>query len=365
MKNCTPLWREAHFKVKMLKTPHARTTFWRSNVEKVHGVVAQSTSPSQNVQNATCTDHCWKMRCCKSARRCGARHISKSKCTRHTMFGPLLEGEMLKKCTPLWREARFQVKNVKKKTDGPGPLLKVVRRCGAKHISESKCTKRHMVWTTFDGWGVAGARDCAPCQKWANHESFVAVSTTPTTTIRYTTVGYTTNTPLHYTTLHPHYTTLHYTTLHYITLHYATLHYTSLHYTTVYFTTKHSTTLHYTRLHYTTLHYITLHYTTLHNAPYTPLHYTILHYTTLGYTTLHNTPLHYTTLHSTTLHSTTLHYTTLHYTTLRYPQLHYTTLHLQLQPQLQLRYFTLHYTRLHYIAAPYITLHQTHYTSTI
>ena len=27
MKNCMPLWREAHFQVKMCKKPHARTTF--------------------------------------------------------------------------------------------------------------------------------------------------------------------------------------------------------------------------------------------------------------------------------------------------------------------------------------------------
>jgi hypothetical protein len=26
-KKCTPLWREAHFEVKMYKAPHARTTF--------------------------------------------------------------------------------------------------------------------------------------------------------------------------------------------------------------------------------------------------------------------------------------------------------------------------------------------------
>ena len=34
---------------------------------------------------------------------CGAKHISKSKCTKHTRFGPLLEVEMSKKCTQLWR----------------------------------------------------------------------------------------------------------------------------------------------------------------------------------------------------------------------------------------------------------------------
>ena len=113
MKNCTPLWREAHFQVKMCKTPQLRTTFGSCDVEKVHAVVARSTFPSQNVQNTSAPDHFWKLRCRKSARRCGAKHISKSKCTKHTRSGPLLEVAMSKKCTPLWREAHFQVKSVK------------------------------------------------------------------------------------------------------------------------------------------------------------------------------------------------------------------------------------------------------------
>ena len=176
-KKCTPLWREAHFQVKMYKTPQRRTTFgsWdvekahavvaRStfpsqnvqntlirrttfgscDVEKVHAVVARSTFPSQNVQNTSASDHFWKLRCRKSARRCGAKHISKSKCTKHThssdhfwklrcrksarrcgakhiskskctkhlSVGPLLEVEMSKKRTLLWREAHFQVKMYK------------------------------------------------------------------------------------------------------------------------------------------------------------------------------------------------------------------------------------------------------------
>ena len=81
--------------------------------EKLHAVVARSTSPSQNVQNTSASDHFWKLRCRKSARRCGAKHISKSKCTKHTIVGPLLEVEMSKKCAPLWREARFEVKMLK------------------------------------------------------------------------------------------------------------------------------------------------------------------------------------------------------------------------------------------------------------
>ena len=57
--------------------------------------------------------HFWKLRGRESARRCGVKHVSKSKCTKHASFGPLLEVETSKKCTPLWREAHFQVKSVK------------------------------------------------------------------------------------------------------------------------------------------------------------------------------------------------------------------------------------------------------------
>ena len=35
-KKCTPLWREAHFEVKMLKTPGVRTTFGGSDVASLH-----------------------------------------------------------------------------------------------------------------------------------------------------------------------------------------------------------------------------------------------------------------------------------------------------------------------------------------
>ena len=112
MKICTPLWREAHFEVKMYKTHHSRTTFGSCDVEKVHAVVARSTFWSQNVQNTPFSDHFWKFRCRKSARRCGAKHILKSKCTKHLSVGRLLEVQMSKKCTPLWREAHFQVKSV-------------------------------------------------------------------------------------------------------------------------------------------------------------------------------------------------------------------------------------------------------------
>ena len=57
--------------------------------------------------------------------------------------------ELSKKCTPLWREAHFQVKMYKAiqnnsaqplSTFGSSAVEKSARGCGAKHISKSKCT---------------------------------------------------------------------------------------------------------------------------------------------------------------------------------------------------------------------------------
>ena len=141
MKSCTPMWREARFQVKMYKAHHVRTTFGSWDVEKVQAVVARSTFPSQNVQSTPCSDHFWKLRCRKSASRCGAKHISKSKCTKHTMFGPLLEVEMSKKCTPLWREAHFQVKMLKTphaRTAFEGSDVVLLGTQGILHLAKSE-----------------------------------------------------------------------------------------------------------------------------------------------------------------------------------------------------------------------------------
>ena len=99
--------------------------FGRMRDEKLHNVVARSTvqlKMCKNVQNTPWSEHFWKLRCRKSARRCGAKHISKSKCTNRTILGPLLEVEMWKKCTPSWREAHFEVKMRKHRTFGPWPV---------------------------------------------------------------------------------------------------------------------------------------------------------------------------------------------------------------------------------------------------
>ena len=352
MKNCTPLWREAHFQVKMCKTPGVRSTFGSWDVEKVHAVVARSTFRSENVQNTSVSDDFWKLRCGKSARRCGAKHIFKSKCTKHTSCGPLLAAEMSNKCTPLWREAHFEVKMYKtplcRSTFGSWDVEQVhavvarstfrsenaqntsvsddfwklrcgksARRCGAKHIFKSKCTKH-----TSCGPLLAAemSKKCTPLWR----EAHFQVKMLKTLGVR-TTFGGSDVASLRFGSLHY---TIHSTTLH-TTLHITTT--TELHN----YTPLHSTTLHYTKLHYTTPHYTTLHYTTLH--------YTTLHYLPLHFTTLHPTTLHYTTTRTTTtqLHSTTLHYTKLHYTAQQYTTLHYIPLH-----STTLHYITLHYTTL-------------------
>ena len=104
--------------------------------EKLHAVVARSKFPNQNVRNTPFSDHFWKLTCQKSARRCGAKHIfSSQRCKLNDGYGALLDVQMSLR--------------------------------------------------------VAGAADCARCQKWAKNAGFVAISTTTTTTLH--------STPLHST----------------------------------------------------------------------------------------------------------------------------------------------------------------------
>ena len=65
--------------------------------EKLHAVVARSTCRSQNTQS--------------------------------TRFAPLLEAQMSKKCTSLWREARFQVKSVKNRGSVPLFDVQMSKKC--------------------------------------------------------------------------------------------------------------------------------------------------------------------------------------------------------------------------------------------
>ena len=129
-----------HFEVKMLKTPGVRTTFW-------------------------------KLRCRKSARRCGAKHISKSKCTKHTILGPLLEVEMSKKCTPLWRKAHFEVKMYKtlhvRATFGGSDVEKV-----HAVVARSTFRSQYVQNTPFSDhfWKLRCRKKCTPLWRKAHFE---------------------------------------------------------------------------------------------------------------------------------------------------------------------------------------------------
>ena len=219
-KKCTSLWREAHFQVKSVKNLLSQTTFGSSDVEKVHVVVARSTFPSQKCQRPSVSDHFWKFRCGKSARCCGAKHISKSKVSKTYCLRPLLEVQMSKKCMSLWREAHFQVNSVKnllsQTTFGSSDVEKVHIVVARSKFPSQKCQKLR-VWAIF--WRSV-CRPPPPPPPPQQQQLLLLLlllqlqSTLKDTTLTTTTT--TTTTTLHYTTLHK--TTLHYTILHYITL---------------------------------------------------------------------------------------------------------------------------------------------------
>ena len=67
------------FRSQICKALQVRSTFGSWDVEKVHAVVARSTSRSQHVQNTSASDHFQELSCRKMYRRCGAKHMSNSK----------------------------------------------------------------------------------------------------------------------------------------------------------------------------------------------------------------------------------------------------------------------------------------------
>ena len=111
-KNCTPLWREAHFQVKMDKTPQVRTIFWSWDVEELQTAAARSTFASQNVHFRT------------------------------------TDGE---KCTRLLARSTFSSQNAQN-TPGSDHFLKLGRGKIACH--SVKTHKTPQVGTTFWRWDV-------------------------------------------------------------------------------------------------------------------------------------------------------------------------------------------------------------------
>ena len=122
--------------------------------EQLHAVVARSTFRSQNVQNTPAPDHFWKLRCRKSALPCGAKHISKSKCTNTSVS----ELRCRKSAHWLWREAHFEVKMLKtlqcRTTFGSCDVEKVHTIVAQRTFRSQNVKKNRGVPTTFGGSDV-------------------------------------------------------------------------------------------------------------------------------------------------------------------------------------------------------------------
>ena len=105
---------------------------------------------AKHIWKSKCTkDHFWKLTCRKSARRCGAKHMWKSKCTKTHQVRTTFGSCDVEKVHAVVARSTFRSQNVKNTRSGP--LLDVQM-----------------------SFRVAGARDCAPSQKRAKHQGFVA-----------------------------------------------------------------------------------------------------------------------------------------------------------------------------------------------
>ena len=117
----------------------------------------------------------------------------------------------IKSCTPLWREERFEAKSWKNwgGSEFGAPFeVKSVRRCGAKHMSKSKVEETEGFGALLDVWlsfCLVGTRDSAPCQKRTKRFQLqppLHYNNTNYITLHYTNYNY-----------NPNHFTLHYATL--------------------------------------------------------------------------------------------------------------------------------------------------------
>ena len=121
IKNCTPLWRKAHFQVKMYKKRQVRSIFRSYDVAKLHAAVAKSTFPSQNVKKLSCSEHFLTFYCGKiaeklyaAAPKCtfGSENVKKLSCSEH--FLTFYCGKIAEKLYAAVPKCTFGSENVKK-----------------------------------------------------------------------------------------------------------------------------------------------------------------------------------------------------------------------------------------------------------
>jgi len=200
MKNCTPLWREAHFQVKMSKTTFlhhflklgcpkmardcgAKHIFKRKcpnhllklGCPKMARDVAPSAFPSQNAKNTSATDRFLKLGCRKMAQDLVARSTFPSQATREENIGECTANQALKKQPLAWhledkkdsrraeffcdcvcvcvcvqvkhakhprRGALFEVQISKNWHEGPFPSQTVQNTSGVERFFKFRCRKK-------------------------------------------------------------------------------------------------------------------------------------------------------------------------------------------------------------------------------
>ena len=121
-----------------------------SDVEKVHTAVARSMFPSQHVQKTPRSEHFWKLKCPKSTRGCGAKHISKSKCEKNiwSTFGSC----DVQKAHVVLARSTFRSENAQS-ASGLRALLEVQMSKRARrfeHIRKSKVLKTGGLGALFE-----------------------------------------------------------------------------------------------------------------------------------------------------------------------------------------------------------------------
>jgi len=132
--------------------------------QKLHAAVAKSTFTSQNAQNTTFSELFLKFWCRKIARRCGEKHIHQWKCTKHVSSEALFDVLMSQNCTPLWREAYYEVKMLENWRSGRTFWsfdVAKLHAAVARSILWSQNAKKLRVWEHFlKFWCRKIARGC-------------------------------------------------------------------------------------------------------------------------------------------------------------------------------------------------------------
>ena len=121
-------------------------TFGSCDVEKAHAVVARSTFRSQNAQNTPRSELLLEVVMWKSARRCGAKHISRSKVENWRV------GRDVEKVHAVVVRSTFRSQKCKK-TDGFRALLDVQmwQEQGIVHLVKTEQNLR-VLWHFLKRW---------------------------------------------------------------------------------------------------------------------------------------------------------------------------------------------------------------------